>query len=256
MRVLIGCRYLVVGALIALTTTAHADPAGVPPLPIARDLSTVAIGSWAEYAISGSSSTIRWAVVGRSAQGTTLEVAVADAELGKGKRGAIVQRMTVAAGTELATQNAAIQIADADPLEVSSNKQRFAGVDAGKKTAAEDITVKAGAFSATRYRQVTARGTLDYWVADNAGPIGIVKLTFTVPATAKVIKKRAAGPVTIELVKTGTDAKPAIVKPVVGLRKADLGAMRAKLGTGPGTPVFKPRKPIAPIKRVPGKGTP
>jgi hypothetical protein len=225
---------------------ARADAPGMPALPVAKDLSTVGIGSWAEYAIvgGGTSSTIRWSVVGRTAEGTTIEISVADTELGKGKRGRVVQQLTVKAG---AVKGAAVQIADTDPLAVPA-KHELASLDAKLKQGDESVTVKAGTFSAAHYRQTAGLGTFDYWVSDSAGPLGIVKLTLTLPAKTKVIKKRASTTVSVELVAVGNDAKASVVKRPLALDAKNINATRMKLGTAPVTPVLVKKAPVAPVK--------
>jgi hypothetical protein len=234
---------------------AAASPTTVPPLPLATDVSTVSVGSWSEYAISGAgvSGKIRWSVVGRDPKGTTLEVTMADAELGKGKKGTVVQRMVV--GSSRSIDDAAIQVGGADPLALKGTARdgRFTTPDPATKTGDESVTVQAGTFSMAHYRVTTPQGTLDYWVAaDKAPPLGLVKLTFTAASKAKVVKKRAAGAVSIELATTGSDAKPTIVKKPLVLDAANLGAARAKLGVQP--VLVKPVQPVikqpqvAPVK--------
>lgn len=224
-------------------SSAAASPPTVPPLPLGLDVSTVNVGTWSEYAVSGSGAngTIRWAVVGRDAKGTTLEVSMPDADLGKGKKGVVVQRVSVAARV---VTDAAIQVGDSDPLTLKAPAKdvRFAAPDPATKTADESVTVQAGTFSATHYHVTTGQGTLDYWITDKAQPLGLVKLTLTPAPTAKVVKKRAAGAVSMELVKTGSDAKAVIVKKPAQLDPQSLGAARAKLGVQPMVlkPVVKP----------------
>jgi hypothetical protein len=224
---------------------ATAGPTTVPSLPLATDVSTVAIGSWSEYAISGAgmSGKVRWSVVARDTKGTTLEVTMPDAELGKGKKGTVVQRMVV--GSSRSVDDAAIQVGGADPLALkgAAKQERFMPPDPATKTGEESVTVQAGTFSTAHYRVTTPQGTLDYWVAaDKAPPLGVVKLTFTTSKKAKVVKKRAAGAVSIELAATGSDGKPTIVKKPLVLDAANLGAARAKLGVQP--VLVKPVQPV------------
>jgi hypothetical protein len=234
--------------ILAWATTAAAGPPTVPPLPIAADVTTVPVGSWSEYAMSGggASGTVRWAVIARDAKGTTFEVSMPDSQLGKGKTGTIVQRMTV--GLTRKVDDAAIQVGEADPLALkgTAKDMRFTTPDPATKTGDESVTVQAGTFSASHYRVTSPQGTLDYWVAaDKAPPLGLVKLTFSASTKAKVVKKRAAGTVTIELAKTGSDAKATIVKKAVALDATNLGAARAKLGV---QPVLV--KPVQPVKAM------
>lgn len=240
-------------AVLVLVMTATPVPAGadapnLPQLPIALDVSKVPVGAWAEYAVTGArqASTIRWSVVARDREGTTLEVSLPDAALGKGKRGTLVQRVTIPAQGHA---KAAIQIADADPLALPAKRApRLAAIDARYKAGQETITVAAGTFNTTKYRQVTPHGTLEYWVADRAPPLGVVKLAITFPSAMRVVKKRASGTVAMELVKTGGNATAAIVKLPVALEARSLAAIRAKLATSPKPASVRPITPIKPIK--------
>lgn len=236
--------------VLAWVTPAAASPPAVPPLPLAADVTTVPVGSWSEYALSGggASGSIRWAVTARDVKGTTFEVSIPDAGLGKGKKGTIVQRMTV--GGARTIDDAAIQVGEADPLALKgmAKDARFTTPDPATKTGNESVTVQAGTYSADHYRVATPQGTLDYWVADKVPPLGLVKLTFTPSMKARVVKKRAAGVVTIELAKTGTDAKAVVVKKALALDSTNLGAVRAKLGVQPAV-IVKP-VPVAPIKPI------
>ena len=225
----------VLGVVVAWVSPAGASPPAVPPLPLAADVTTVPVGSWSEYALSGggASGTIRWAVIARDGKGTTFEVSMPDAGLGKGTKGTIVQRMTV--GRTRTIDDAAIQVGDANPLALKRTAKdvRFTTPDPATKTGNESVTVQAGTYTADHYRVTTPQGALDYWIADNVPPLGLVKMTFTPSMKAKVVKKRAAGVVTIELAKTGADAKAVVVKKAVALDAANLGAVRAKLGVQP-----------------------
>lgn len=216
-----------IAACLAIGRRAAAE--SPPALPIAVDVSKVAVGSWAEYSVSGpgQAMTVRWAVVARGADGTTLEVSMPDAALAASKRTPIVQRITVAPeANEKAptTKRAALQIGAADPLEVRARKS-FAALDPRDKVGDEPIDVTAGHFEAVHYRQKTAQGTLDVWVASSAGPLGLVKLEMSFPATLK-----AKGTITVELARTGSDAKAAIVKVPLRFEGKTLAAVRTKLG--------------------------
>lgn len=236
--------------VLAWMSPAAASPSAVPPLPLAADVTTVPVGSWSEYAVSGggATGTIRWAVIARDAKGTTFEVSMPDAGLGNGKKGTIVQRMTV--GPTRKIDDAAIQVGEADPLALKGTAKdaRFTTPDPATKTGSESVSVQAGTYSADHYRVTTAQGTLDYWVADKVPPLGLVKMTFTPSLKAKVVKKKAAGVVTIELAKTGTDAKATVVKKALALDAKNLGAVRAKLGVV--QPIVVKPVPLAPIKPI------
>lgn len=167
------------GAVIASITAylvslapAEAEAPAPPALPIATDLSKVPVGTWAEYAVSGAglSSTVRWAVVGRDGEGTTLEVSIADSQIGSGKRARVVQRITVPGATATAPamapsiRRAAIQVGDGDPLALPATPAAaLAQVDPARRLANEDVRVKAGSFAAARHRQVTATQTCASW---------------------------------------------------------------------------------------------
>jgi hypothetical protein len=106
---------------------------------------------------------------------------------------------------------------------------RYLKPDAKHLLGKETVKVPAGAFPADHYRVDNPRGgTIDYWLAKDAGPFGVVKLQL----------ERVAGPgeeggkVTYELSAKGKGARPELTKPA---KPFDPEVMRARFGgRGPG----------------------
>lgn len=72
------------------------------------------------------------------------------------------------------------------------------------KVAVEEVSVPAGKTKATHYRTKNNDQTVDYWISDEAKPIGLVKLVSTNP-------KKIDQEYTIELVSLMKNVKPYIV---------------------------------------------
>jgi hypothetical protein len=106
---------------------------------------------------------------------------------------------------------------------------RFLKPDAKSLLGKETVKVPAGAIPADHYRVDNPRGgTIDYWLARDAGPFGLVKLQL----------ERVAGPgeeggkVTYELSAKGKGAKAELTRPA---KPFDPEVMRARFGgRGPG----------------------
>jgi hypothetical protein len=207
-------------ALVLLPTAAAAQPTGSPQsLPLVVDLKKAAIGSWAEYGMSFGEVKMksRWALVGRDASSTTLEMSMQGgpaAQMG----GKITLKMVLdpdPIGAAKPVKEIVMQIGDGDPMLAPADApaQKFQKPDAKTLVGKETIKVAAGSFKTTHYRDHTPAGTVDVWVSEEVPPLGLVKvLTTPEPATDQA-KQPPIPPATMELAATGSGAKPTITKP-------------------------------------------
>jgi hypothetical protein len=110
----------------------------------------------------------------------------------------------------------------------------------------ENVKVAAGSFQADHYRTEGPRGGwLDYWLAKDAGPFGLVKLQMERPAgPAGAAGDEGGGKVLVELASKGKGAKPELTRPA---RPFDPEVMRARFGN---------RNPAAPPPGNDGRGAP
>jgi hypothetical protein len=107
---------------------------------------------------------------------------------------------------------------------------RFLKPDPKAMVGKETLKLGAGTFAAEHYKQAGPRGgTVEYWLAKDAGPLGVVKVAFERPAG----DEGQGDKVTMELVGKGKGATPEITKPA---KPFDPEAMRARFGRGPGGP--------------------
>jgi hypothetical protein len=66
----------------------------------------------------------------------------------------------------------------------------------GKKVGIEHISTPAGDFTATHYRHIENGQTIDYWIADAAKPLGLVKIESTGKSSSQNYKMEFKGTVT------------------------------------------------------------
>jgi hypothetical protein len=97
------------------------------------------------------------------------------------------------------------------PVDGLSAQEQFHNPDPNKIVAREKVTVSAGSFLATHYRNSSADGTSDVWVSDEAPPLGIVKIQTTPAPGTNDAAGRPAQAVSMELNARGNDATPSLV---------------------------------------------
>jgi hypothetical protein len=205
-------------ALVLFPALAAAQPIGAPQsLPLVVDLKTAVIGSWAEYGMTFGENKMksRWALVARTASSTTLEMTM---------RGGVFARMGDRVTLKLVldpdpfgatnpVREIAMQVDDGDPMlgPPDAPAQKFQRPDPKTLVGKETIKVPAGSFKTTHYRDHTPVGTVDVWVSEEVPPLGLVKF-LTTPEPGKT-GQPPIPPASLELVATGTGAKPSITKP-------------------------------------------
>jgi hypothetical protein len=210
---------------------------------MATDLSKVAVGSWAKYNMTmGSlpSMTMKMALVSRTAGGSTLEMS---AEGGiTAAAGAVITQMTVPADSSGKVDKIVLQVGSNDPMEMPvPASPQFAKPDPKKLVKEEKVKVAGGSYKTKHYRDKTPQGdTIDYWVAENALPLGLVKMEATQKSNPML-----NGPIKMELTSTGKDAKQLITKKA---KPFDQAALVKQMMGGAAEPAGAPTPPPPPAK--------
>jgi hypothetical protein len=103
-----------------------------------------------------------------------------------------------------------MQIGDQDPMLApdSMPAQKYSKPDPNTLVGKETVKVAAGSFKTAHYRTKTEQATIDVWVAEEAPPTGLVKMT---TSAIQAGAQQMPG-VTMELAATGKGAKPTITK--------------------------------------------
>jgi hypothetical protein len=202
----------------AKQTAAPAPPADEafavwpPRMPAAFDLDVVPLGRWAEYEetyLGAVTIKERVALVGKGANGNTIETTT---EMKPGQK-------TVFAAVFVAEKDGGVRVArnvfqveGDEPMEappMGPAEQPYPRVDPAKLVGAETVTVRVGTFKSKHYRDRTVFGEqVDFWVADDVWPIGVLRLE----AEQKQLPTVRAG-FKFELVATGGDALAQITAP-------------------------------------------
>lgn len=208
--------------LALLPTSALAQATGSPQsLPLVVDLKKVPVGSWAEYGMKFGEIDMksRWALVARDDKSTTMEMSMDNPMAAQMPGGGKITLKMVMDPDPVNAQNPVkemiMQIGNGDPMMAPAEapRQKFQKPDARTLVAKESIKVPAGTFKTSHYRDHTAVGTVDVWVSEDVAPLGLVKVLTTPEPQQSDGKKVEIPPATMELVATGTGAKPAITKP-------------------------------------------
>ncbi len=223
---------LIALVLALLPTSALAQATGSPQsLPLVVDLKKVAVGSWAEYGMKFGELNMksRWAMVARDDKSATMEMSmdnpVAAQMPGGGK---ITLKMVMdldPVKAEDPVKEMVMQIGDGEPMQAPSEapRQKFQKPDARTLVGKESIKVPAGTFKTSHYRDHSTVGTVDVWVSEDVSPLGIVKVLTTPDPQESEGKKIEIPAATLQLVATGTGAKPIITKPAKPFNPAGMG---------------------------------
>jgi hypothetical protein len=208
----------------------------MPDLPagtaLTVDFKRAPTGSWAEYDVKvGPAGTVsmktRWAFLARDASGNTLELttegqAAASARIG----GKVVTRMVLLPdpiGSSKPIRQLVVQLGDRDPLDIPLDTpglpgQKFQNPDPKKMVGRQSITVAAGTFSTSYYRDVLPDSVVESWLDDQVPPLGVVKIVSTPRPGAEGPGGQPLPLVTMELLAHGKNARPAITRPVKAFR--------------------------------------
>ena len=201
--------------LALLPASGFAQPVGMPQLlPLVVDLKKAAIGSWAEYKMHLGDKEVktRWAMVGRDSKSITLEMTM-EGVLPAQRGGRVTMRMVLdpdPINSPKPVQEVLMQMGDGTPVVVPPGPQtrRFEKPDAKTLVGKEKIQVAAGTFKTKHYRDNTPRGSVDVWVSEEIPPLGLVKIQTTASGAGPPSIPSA----TLELVASGTGAKPIVTK--------------------------------------------
>jgi hypothetical protein len=225
----------IVAVSVVVPAVASAQMTQGPPTPLATDLSKVSVGSWAKYNMAMGTMppmSMKMALVTRTAAGNTLEMSV---EGGLAARaGIVVTQMTLAPGSQGSVQKLVLQVGANDPMVMpveGAQSHQFAKPDPKNLVKEETIKVAAGSYKTKHYHDKTPQGdTVDFWVAESAAPIGLVKIEMTQKSNPMI-----NGPIKMELTAVGKDAKSIVTKPAKPFDQATLmKEMMAGSGDGPG----------------------
>jgi hypothetical protein len=198
---------------LALPLSASAQIAQGPPTPLAVDLAKVPIGSAAQYTVTVGTMgpmTMRLGLVGRGAAGNTIETSI-EGGIAARTGGKMITQMTIPSGSNGKVQKMVLQLGANDPMEMpieGAQAQQFSKPDPKTLVKEETIKVPAGSFKTKHYHDKTAQGdTVDFWVSETVNPIGLVKMEATQKNNPQI-----GGPIKMELVSTGKDAKSSFTK--------------------------------------------
>ena len=107
-----------------------------------------------------------------------------------------------------------IQTGDDDPTQAPAREKReFQKPDPRSLVDKKSIKVPAGTFKALHYREETGSTTVDTWVSQEVAPVGLIKRVIATTSQLPGDNKPMTTTVVMELVRTGTGAKPIITKP-------------------------------------------
>jgi len=193
--------------------------------PLAVDLKKLPVGTWADYnmTVSAGGQTMkvksRFALVARDANSVTLETINEGGPTAAAGGKQVIKLVLVPdpVNSERPVKSMVMKVGDRDPMEMPLDMpgmpaQRFEKPDPKKMKGKEQVKVPGGTFKAGHYQEVTQGVTVDAWINEEIGPLGLVKLT-------SAAKPGATGPggqpipsVSMELVARGKDAKPIITK--------------------------------------------
>lgn len=181
-----------------------------PEVPLGIDLTTVALGSWAEYAVLVDGKPLsrqRYALVERKEERHTLEMTFSGGPLQTNVIHLAAELLWQGSNTARQVENARIQINGGQPMLLPAAAQTapFKPLDPKTREAEETVTVTAGKFKATRHRERGADGrVIRYWLAPEAPPFGLVKLAI----------EGGNGPrIALELTARGGGARRAVTGP-------------------------------------------
>jgi hypothetical protein len=219
-------RLLVVIVVVVVAGGLPVARSNADSTPLMVDFARAPVGSWAAYTMKvGAAGDVqmntRWAFLGRDAGGNTVELTMEGPAAGSSAIGGkVVTRMLLVPdpiGASKPFRQIVMQLGDREPMVIPLDMpglpaQKFQNPDPKKMIGRETITVAAGSFAASHYRDVLPDSTVDSWLNDQVPPLGVVKIQSTPRPDAVGPGGQPMPPVTMELLSHGRDARPAITR--------------------------------------------
>jgi hypothetical protein len=246
---IVAKRMLLLGALAMAPAMAQAQMrggggGGGGPTVVGAPFDKVAIGTWGEYELRRGEQPARktrHALVGKEGAAFVLETSSESPRGGKTITRTVVDADPTKEG---AVKKVIVQMGDNDPMEMPQGRggggpgergggmrfgARFLKPDAKTLVGKETVKVPAGTFQAEHHRTEGPNGgKVDFWVAKDAGPLGLIKMEMDIPARPD---GEGGGKLKSELLARGKGAKPEITKPA---KPFDPSQMRGFGGPGEG----------------------
>ena len=169
-------------ACLLLPMVASAQMFGRSQAPSWRGVWNPVVGAGGTYEVTkkdGTKTTMEMAIVGKESvdgkDGYWFEVTIPGTELGT----MIMKSLTVRNDQDMTSTRMIMQMGDRPPMEMPSRmtqnreKQPADIRQMAEEVGPESVTTPAGTFATTHYKMKDGSG--DVWVADKAGPFGMVK---------------------------------------------------------------------------------
>ena len=176
-------RFAVISAAcLLLPMVASAQMFGRSQAPSWRGVWNPVVGAGGTYEVTkkdGTKTTMEMAIIGKESvdgkDGYWFEVTIPGTELGT----MIMKSLTVRNDQDMTSTRMIMQMGDRAPMEMPSRmtqnreKQPADIRQMAEEVGPESVTTPAGTFATTHYKMKDGSG--DVWVADKAGPFGMVK---------------------------------------------------------------------------------
>jgi hypothetical protein len=241
------------GAFLPVAAQAQMRGGGMGgPTPLGTALEKVPVGTWAEYTVKRGDQParkVRHALVGKEGKDFVLETK------SEGQNGApMISHVVVDPDPtkEGGVKKVVLQMGTNDPMEMPTAGRpggggggggdgnrgggrgaRFIKPDPKKLVGKETVKVPAGTFQAEHYRDEGPRGgTIDFWIAKDAGPLGFVKMESDRPGG----DNDNGGKTVVELSAKGKGAKPEVTKAAKPMDPEMMREMFRGRGQGGGGP--------------------
>jgi hypothetical protein len=169
-------------ACLLLPMVASAQMFGRSQAPSWRGVWNPVVGAGGTYEVTkkdGTKTTMEMAIIGKESvdgkDGYWFEVTIPGTELGT----MIMKSLTVRNDQDMTSTRMIMQMGDRAPMEMPSRmtqnreKQPADIRQMAEEVGPESVTTPAGTFATTHYKMKDGSG--DVWVADKAGPFGMVK---------------------------------------------------------------------------------
>lgn len=176
-------RFGIVAAVCMLLPVVAGAQFGRSSAPPMRGIWNPVVGAGATYEVTqknGTKVNMEMAIVGKETsngqEGYWFEVTIPDTKMGT----MVMKSLSVRSDQNMIVSRMIMQMGSSAPMEMPSQmlkahseKQPADIRQLAEEVGSESVTTPAGTFSTTHYRMKDGSG--DVWVADNAGPYGMVK---------------------------------------------------------------------------------